>query len=350
MAKRAQPALYDADTLLHLTHPPVSIWDSEEALVQQVVSMKKMSEKPGHVRPANGFYEKLNALMFVPQHDLSLNRHIMLLSHKRASPEQVIPNVLSLPLFIKVDLQVKFCPVFDKLMLLFINLKISSKKEQQKNQTMFLNGVLIMQNSLLNNNCKTPSSASNAIFEINKKLRMQLQGKNDTWIRNLGNSDQHHENVEYGLGRCKEKPVSLKRRYDELSQANTHSRTANTEKLSALTAENTKLKAQVTGKTSSGPSTSEKPKVLASGIYNIGQRDVLLRYYCCKIDDDQRRLQLQDRIASIIPASDSNGKLRKEDVVATMMYSYESHGLVLTGTAPLVKWISINVLGQRVIA
>ncbi|GJV97263.1 hypothetical protein Tco_1548840 [Tanacetum coccineum] len=54
---------------------------------------------------------------------------------------------------------------------------------------------------------------------------------------------------------------------DELSKANTHSRTAYTEKLSALTAENTKLKAQVTGKTSSGPSTSEKPKVLASGMY-----------------------------------------------------------------------------------
>ncbi|GKF44635.1 hypothetical protein Tco_0131187, partial [Tanacetum coccineum] len=38
--------------------------------------------------------------------------------------------------------------------------------------------------------------------------------------------------------------VSLQRRYDELSKANTHSRTANTEKLSALTAKNTKLKAQ----------------------------------------------------------------------------------------------------------
>ncbi|GJT33497.1 hypothetical protein Tco_0923916 [Tanacetum coccineum] len=60
-----------ADTLLHLTHQPVSIWDSEEVLVQQVVSMKKMSEKPGHVRPANGFYDKLNALKFVPQQELS---------------------------------------------------------------------------------------------------------------------------------------------------------------------------------------------------------------------------------------------------------------------------------------
>ncbi|GJU02940.1 hypothetical protein Tco_1113278 [Tanacetum coccineum] len=63
--------------------------------------------------------------------------------------------------------------------------------------------------------------------------------------------------------------VSLKRRYDELSKANTHSRTAYTEKLSAFTAENTKLKAQVTGTTSSGPSTSETPKVLAPGMYNL---------------------------------------------------------------------------------
>ncbi|GKF79380.1 hypothetical protein Tco_0234948, partial [Tanacetum coccineum] len=67
MAKRAQPILYDADILLHPTHHPVRIWDSEEVLVHQVVSMKKMNKKPGHVRPANDFYAKLNALMFVPQ-------------------------------------------------------------------------------------------------------------------------------------------------------------------------------------------------------------------------------------------------------------------------------------------
>ncbi|GJS56933.1 hypothetical protein Tco_0651717 [Tanacetum coccineum] len=64
--------------------------------------------------------------------------------------------------------------------------------------------------------------------------------------------------------------VSLKRRYDELSKANTHSRTTYTEKLNAFTAENTKLKAQVTGTTSSGPSTSETPKALAPGMYNLG--------------------------------------------------------------------------------
>ncbi|GKC28630.1 hypothetical protein Tco_1035924 [Tanacetum coccineum] len=72
MAKRAQSCfVLMADTLLHPTHHPVSIWDSEEVLVHQIVSMKKMSEKPGHVRPANGFYDKLNALKFVPQQELS---------------------------------------------------------------------------------------------------------------------------------------------------------------------------------------------------------------------------------------------------------------------------------------
>ncbi|GJY61900.1 hypothetical protein Tco_0462557, partial [Tanacetum coccineum] len=85
MAKRAQPVLYDADTLLHPNHHPVSIWDSEEVLVHQVVSMKKMNEKPGHVRPANGFYDKLNALMFVPQKELSGDQAYWLSANEIAS-------------------------------------------------------------------------------------------------------------------------------------------------------------------------------------------------------------------------------------------------------------------------
>ncbi|GKB22343.1 hypothetical protein Tco_0856266, partial [Tanacetum coccineum] len=85
IAKRAQPILYDADTLLHPTHHPVSIWDSEEVLVHQVVSMKKMNKKPGHVRPENGFYEKLNALKFVPQHELSREQAYWLPANEIAS-------------------------------------------------------------------------------------------------------------------------------------------------------------------------------------------------------------------------------------------------------------------------
>ncbi|GJT18211.1 hypothetical protein Tco_0876917 [Tanacetum coccineum] len=146
--------------------------------------------------------------------------------------------------------------------------------------------------------CIDTSSASNAIFEINK-LRQQLQGKDDT-IRNLdaqinimkvlnvgstkGSCDQQAletdriqlqdtiTSLRIQLDGLKVEHVSLNKRYDELSKANTHSRTAYTEKLSAFTAENTKLKAQVTGTTSSGPSTSETPKVLAPGMYNLGSK------------------------------------------------------------------------------
>ncbi|GJS56357.1 retrovirus-related pol polyprotein from transposon TNT 1-94 [Tanacetum coccineum] len=146
--------------------------------------------------------------------------------------------------------------------------------------------------------CSDTSSASNAIFEINK-LRDQLQGK-DTTIRNLdaqinimkvlnvgsaeGSVDKQALDTEciqlkdtitslrIQLDGLQVDNVSLKRRYDDLSKANTYSRTAYTEKLSALTSENTKLKALVHGKTSSGPSTSETPKVLAPGMYNLGSK------------------------------------------------------------------------------
>ncbi|GJX26632.1 hypothetical protein Tco_0232928 [Tanacetum coccineum] len=61
--------------------------------------------------------------------------------------------------------------------------------------------------------------------------------------------------------------VSLKRQYDELSKANTCSRSTFTAKINALTAENAKLKTELSGRKSSGSTAFEKPKVLASGMY-----------------------------------------------------------------------------------
>ncbi|GJY82904.1 hypothetical protein Tco_0496280 [Tanacetum coccineum] len=440
MAKRAQPVLYDADTLLHPTHHPVSIWDSEEVLVHQVVSMKKMNEKPGHVRPENGFYEKLNALKFVPQQELSReqaywlpaneiasqasnpDRPVTPFIHTRPPPSQVLANLQKVNAVFsqfegiikerttqKPDYVSEWCYDYAKQ---FVEQQLVpfyehfKKHIQSANETIFRevkeyeqifddldaeyerctldnkNLTIEKKNLLIKNDCliaeclekdicsivltsdivvppssnclcedlrsacdrehtkvlelaaevlkqqkmviesekrnshlqKThidlqlkfqnykqcidTSSASNAIFEINK-LRKQLQGKDDT-IRNLetqinitrmlnvgsteGSCDQQAletdriqlqdmiTSLRIQLDGLKVENVSLKRRYDELSQANTHSRTANTEKLSALTAENTKLKAQVTGKTSSGPSTSETPKVLAPGMYNLGSK------------------------------------------------------------------------------
>ncbi|GJV80796.1 hypothetical protein Tco_1516666 [Tanacetum coccineum] len=377
MAKRAQPVLYDADTLLHPNHHPISIWDSEEVLVHQVVSMKKMNEKPGHVRPANDFYAKLNALMFVPQKELSGDQVYWLSANEIASQASK-PTPLAYSFrFIKSRPPVQVLAVFKKLMPVFPqfeeyeqcvldnkNLTIEKKNLLIKNDCLIaeclekdicsivftsdsvvppssnclcedlrsacdrehtkvleLEAEISKQKQLfiesekrfafLEQNyvslqlkfqnykqCIDTSSASNAIFEINK-LRQQLQGKDDT-IRNLdaqinimkvlnvgsteGSCDQQAletdriqlkdtiTSLRIQLDGLKVENVSLKRRYDELSKANTHSRTAYTEKLSALTAGNNQLKAQVTGKTSSGPSTSETPKVLAPGMYNLGSK------------------------------------------------------------------------------
>ncbi|GKE93672.1 hypothetical protein Tco_1574767, partial [Tanacetum coccineum] len=61
--------------------------------------------------------------------------------------------------------------------------------------------------------------------------------------------------------------VNLKRRYKELSKSNAYSRSTFTTKINALTADNAKLKTELSGKMSSGFTASEKPKVLASGMY-----------------------------------------------------------------------------------
>ncbi|GJT43561.1 hypothetical protein Tco_0952276 [Tanacetum coccineum] len=172
MAKRAQPVLYDADTLFHPTHhrPIYKGIVKRSWFSPSLLAMKKMKRNPGHgFDPQNGLLSKLNALMSIDT-----------------------------------------------------------------------------------------SSASNAIFEINK-LRDQLQGK-DTTIRNL----DAQINIMKVLNKTGE---SQKKGYDELSKANTHSRTAYTEKINALTAENAKLKTELSGKKSGGSTASEKPKVLASGMY-----------------------------------------------------------------------------------
>ncbi|GJW69571.1 retrovirus-related pol polyprotein from transposon TNT 1-94 [Tanacetum coccineum] len=440
IAKRAQPVLYDADTLLHPAHHPVRIWDSEDVLVHQVVSMKKMSEKPGHVRPANGFYDKLNAMMFVPQKELSQEQAYWLSAneiasnasnpatpvtpfvHNRPPPSQVLFHLQKVnavfhqfegiinerttqkPLYVsewcfdyaKQFVEQQLVPFYDHFKkhiesaneTIFKEVKeyeqifddLDAEYERcvldNKNLTIEKKNLLIKNDCLIaeclekdicsivltsdivvppSSNClcedlrsacdrehtkvleleaevlkqqkmviesekrnshlqKThidlqlkfqnykqcidTSSASNAIFEINK-LRKQLQGKDDT-IRNLdaqinimkvlnvgsteGSCDQQAletdriqlkdtiTSLRIQLDGLKVENVSLQRRYDELSKANTHSRTAYTEKLNALTTQHTKLQAQVTSKTSSGPSTSETPKVLAPGMYNLGSK------------------------------------------------------------------------------
>ncbi|GJT46680.1 uncharacterized mitochondrial protein-like protein [Tanacetum coccineum] len=347
-------------------------WDTDETLASAEVSMAKMKGKPGHVRPESGFYEKLDALKFVPQQELSREQVYWLPANKIASQAStpatpVTPYVPNSPPPSQFALQqvVPFLDYFKKhvqtaddtivkevaefkeihyaledeyeqifALLCFFSLlrcypsfklicdnlrldcdresynkvpeleaEISKQKwlitESEKRFAFLEQNYVSLQLKFQNyKQCSDTSSASNAIFEINK-LRNQLQGK-DATIRNLdaqinimkvlnvgsteGSCDQQAldtdriqlqdtiTSLRIQLDGLKVENVSLKKWYDELSKANTHSRTAYINKLSALTAEHKKLQAQVTGKTSSGPSNSETPKVLAPGMYNLGSK------------------------------------------------------------------------------
>ncbi|GJU47102.1 integrase, catalytic region, zinc finger, CCHC-type containing protein [Tanacetum coccineum] len=285
MAKRAQPVLYDADTLLHPTHHPVSIWDSEEVLVHQVVSMKKMNEKPGHIRPKNGFYEKLNALKFVPQQELSREQAYWLPANEIASqasnPDRpVTPFVHNRP----PPSQVLFH--LQKVNAVFHQFEgIINERTTQKplyvSEWCFDYAKQFVEQQLVpfyDHFKKHIESANETIFKEVKEYEQIFDdfgcGVRTEWHYKLTEFQLQDmiTSLRIQLDGLKVENVSLKRRYDELSKANTHSRIAYTEKLSALTSENTKLKAHVTGQTSSGPSTSKTPKVLAPGMYNLGSK------------------------------------------------------------------------------
>ncbi|GKB49793.1 retrovirus-related pol polyprotein from transposon TNT 1-94 [Tanacetum coccineum] len=68
MAKRAQPVLYDADTLLLPITTLLVYWDNEEVLVHQFVSHKKMNENQD-VRPANTLCQGLMPLFHSSEGD-----------------------------------------------------------------------------------------------------------------------------------------------------------------------------------------------------------------------------------------------------------------------------------------
>ncbi|GJR11271.1 hypothetical protein Tco_0793923 [Tanacetum coccineum] len=64
--------------------PTLSYGNIEESWFYNLSYMKKMNDKPGHIRPVKGFYEKLNALMFVPQQELSREQAYWLPANERA--------------------------------------------------------------------------------------------------------------------------------------------------------------------------------------------------------------------------------------------------------------------------
>ncbi|GJW99075.1 uncharacterized mitochondrial protein-like protein [Tanacetum coccineum] len=235
-------------------------WDTDETLASAEVSMAKMKGKPGHVRPESGFYEKLNALKFVPQQELSREQVYWLPANEIASQAStpatpVTPYVPKSPppsqgkplKVVEIEAEIlkkqqmlneseKHCAFIEKN---HVNLQVKFQKHKE-----------CLQNQRVCDNIN--STASNAIFEINK-LKDQLQEKDDT-IRNL------------------QTQINITRMLNVGSTVGSFDKQALETELSQLKDALTLVRIQLdsyklSGKISSGFTASEKPKVLASGMY-----------------------------------------------------------------------------------
>ncbi|GJS84080.1 hypothetical protein Tco_0750621 [Tanacetum coccineum] len=367
-AKLSQPTMYDGHALLNPTHTFVKVHDSEDSFVHAKVSRTKMSERLGTIKPIN--YAELNALYshFVPQKELSREQVYWLPTVETTSQsstqlnllEKVILALIVLASDIVVPPSSNFlCEELryncDREHSKVVELEAEILKKQQmlneskkccafieKNhvnlQVKFQKYKECLQNQRVCDNSN--STTSNVIFEINK-LKDQLQGKDDT-IRNLqtqinitrmlnvgstvGSFDRQAleteltqlkdalTSVRIQIDGYKAKNVNLKRRYEELSKSNAYSRSTFTAKINALTAENAKLKTELSGKKSSGSTASEKPKVLASGMYNHSLKVVPIQKEPTEIGVKPTPLPKKKQVTFQEPPRTSNRPTRKPPV------------------------------------
>ncbi|GJY32962.1 integrase, catalytic region, zinc finger, CCHC-type containing protein [Tanacetum coccineum] len=294
-AKLSRPTLYDGHALLNTTHSPVRVNDSEDALVQAEVSRANMSERPGIIKPIN--YAELNTLYshFVPQKELSQEQ-------LDTEYEQCVLEKKNLQIEKKNLLIQNECLITDSIAKDICSIVLASDRDRPLSEELSSN--CVKENSkgieheaeILNQKRMLAESDKRCSILQKNHIDLQLQGKDDT-IKKLQNQINSMSMLNVGptvgsfdkqaleteLTQLKDAITSVriqndgfkvmnenvKRRYQELSETNTHSRDALTRKITTLTTENAKLKTELISKISSGPIASEKPKVLAPGMYAI---------------------------------------------------------------------------------
>ncbi|GJS26688.1 hypothetical protein Tco_0487308 [Tanacetum coccineum] len=267
-------------------------WDTDETLASAEVSMAKMKGKPGHevaeFKEIHYALEDEYERCVLENKNLIIEKKNLLIKNDSLITECLERDICSIVLYSDVAVTPSSNCSCDNLRLkcdrehnkvLELEAEISKQKrlitESEKRFAFLEQNYVSLQLKFQNyKQCSDTSSASNAIFEINK-LRDQLQGK-DATIRNLdaqinimkvlnvgsaeGSVDKQALDTEciqlkdtitslrIQLDGLKAENVNLKRRYEELSKSNAYSRSTFTAKINALTAENAKLKTELTGR------------------------------------------------------------------------------------------------------
>ncbi|GKB64702.1 uncharacterized mitochondrial protein-like protein [Tanacetum coccineum] len=294
-------------------------WDTDETLASAEVSMAKMKGKPGHVRPESGFYEKLNALKFVPQQELSREQVYWLPANEIASqastpatpvtpyvpksppPSQVLatlhnikavfpqfdaiikerttvkPLYVSLPCYeyakeFALQQVVPFLDYFKKHVQTaddtivkevaeFKEIHYALEDEYERCVLDNKNLIIEKKNLLIKNDSLIAECLERDICSIVLYSDVAVTTSSNCSCDNLRlECDREHNKVlelEAEISKHKRLITESEKRFAFLEQ----------NYINALTAENAKLRTELSGKMSSGFTASEKPKVLASGMY-----------------------------------------------------------------------------------
>nr|GEX72883.1 hypothetical protein [Tanacetum cinerariifolium] len=277
-AKIAQATLYDGHALLKPVNTPVRVHDSEESLVQDEVSRTKMSNRPGTIKPIN--YAELNALYihFVPQKELldenlvkEVTELMRIFDELDKEYEQCVLEKKKLQIEKKNILIQNECLITDCVAKDIYSIVLASDKNRPLSEELSLNCV------------KENSKVIELEAEILKQQQLlaesdkheQLQGKDDT-IRKLQTQINNMSmlNVKPTVGSFDKQ--ALETELTQLKDTITSVRIQNDGfKITALIAENAKLKSESLSKMHSEPIVPEKPKVLTSGMYAISSKYIV---------------------------------------------------------------------------
>ncbi|GJW29771.1 putative reverse transcriptase domain-containing protein [Tanacetum coccineum] len=304
-AKLSQPTLYDGHALLNPTHTSVKVHDSEDSLVHAEKELSReqvywlpaeelATQKSNPPKPVTPFVRTRPAKSQISTCLRGLNSWIPAFAHVNYTNDRIPCRYPSgsgslypkSKIFDELDTEYERCVLANK------NLKIERKNLLIQNDCLLANCLeqdicsIVLAFDIVvppSSNCLCKELRSNCdrehskVVELEAELKDQLQGKDDT-IKNLQTQINITRMLNVGSTVGSFDKQALETELTQLKDAltlksNAYSRSTFTAKINALTAENAKLKTELSGKKSSGSTASEKPKVLASGMYTNSSKN-----------------------------------------------------------------------------
>ncbi|GJU55738.1 hypothetical protein Tco_1229452 [Tanacetum coccineum] len=287
-AKLSQPTLYDGHALLNPTHTSVKVHDSEDSLVyaEKELSREQVywlpaeelaTQKSNPPKPVTPFVRTRPTKSQISTCLQGLNSWIPAFIHvinQRTDPccypscsgefkpvkamftEQIIPFYENVKQLVqKLDENIvtevtEYMRIFDELDTEYERCVLANKNLKIERKNLLIQNDCLIANCLEKDICSIMLASDIVVPPSSNCLCEELRS----------NCDREHSKVV-------ELEAEILKKQQMLNESEKHCAFIKKNHNNALTAENAKLKTELSGKMSSGFTASEKPKVLASGMY-----------------------------------------------------------------------------------